>query len=220
MAVAVGASGAGGGNGCGDGLVEPENGGVTAWVAILRGAVGVPGGVPIAAAIPAGTGGDGDDDGADDGAGSGDDDTDDDTDGGGGGGGGGGGAEATGAGSGAAEASGGPENGGVMAVIPDDSDEGDPASVTSCSGGWSGAEGSPWKAIASSEYLLRSRSEIRPSASSRRCSGVLVTGRSDSLASAGNGASAPGVRSGDAAVPPGFLSSPAVASPPLPGPTA
>lgn len=134
MAVAVGASGADGGNGCGGGLVEPENGGVTAWVAILPGTVGVPVGFPVAAAIPAGTGGDGDADGAD----SADDDT-----GGGGGGGVGDGAEATGAGAGAVEASGGPENGGVTAVIRDDSDEGDSASVTSCSGGWSGADGSP-----------------------------------------------------------------------------
>jgi hypothetical protein len=210
MAVAVaGASDPDGGYGCGGGVVEPENGGVTAWVAILPGTVGVPVGVPVAAAVPSGTGGDGDDEGADSGI--------DET---GGGGGGGDGAEATGAGSGAAEASGGPENGGVTAVIRDDSDEGDSASVTSSSGGWSGADGSPWKAIASSEYLLRSRSETRPSASSRRCSGVLVTGRSGVLASAGNGASAPEVRSDAAAMPPGFLSSPAVASPPLPGPTA
>ena len=48
---------------------------------------------------------------------------------------------AIGEGPGVAEASGGPENGGVTALICDESDEGVSASVTSCSGGWSGAAG-------------------------------------------------------------------------------
>jgi hypothetical protein len=169
---AAGVSVSGGGKGCGGGLVEPENGGVTAWVGILSAADEV----PIAASIPAGTGGDVEGELVD-----------------------GGGVEAIGDGPGAAEASGDPENGGVTAFICDESAEGAFASVTICSGGSSGAAGSPWKAIASSEYLLRARSETNPSVRSRRCSGVLVAGRSGTLARAGNGSVAPGVRSVDAA---------------------
>ena len=175
----AGASATGGGKGCGGGLVEPENGGVTAWAAILSGAAGV----PMAAAMPAGTGGDVDGAavGVVGGAVGGD--------------------CGVGEGPGVAEASGGPENGGVTALICDESDEGVSASVTSCSGGWSGAAGSPWKAVASSEYPPRARSETRPSASSRRCSGVLVVGDSGTLPRTGNGSVAPGVRSDDASPP-------------------
>ncbi len=78
----------------------------------------------------------------------------------------GGGVEANGEEPDAAETSGGPENGGATAPICDESNEEVSASVTSSSGGWSGAAGSPWKAIASSEYLLRVRSETKPSVSS------------------------------------------------------
>jgi hypothetical protein len=169
---AAGVSVSGGGKGCGGGLVEPENGGVTAWVGILSAADEV----PIAASIPAGTGGDVEGELVD-----------------------GGGVEAIGDGPGAPEASGDPENGGVTAFNCDESAEGAFASVTICSGGSSGAAGSPWKAIASSEYLLRARSETNPSVSSRRCSGVLVAGRSGTLARAGKGSVSPGVRSVDAA---------------------
>ena len=177
-ATAAGASVSGGGKGCGGGLVEPENGGATAWTDIPSGSDGV----PVAASIPAGTWGDvegelveGDGDGD------------------------GGGAEGVGEGTGSARASGDPENGGVTAFISDASVEGAFASVTICSGGWSGAAGSPWKAIASSEYLLRARSETNPSVSSLRCSGVLVAGRSGTLARAGKDSVSPGVRSVDAA---------------------
>jgi len=177
-ATAAGASVAGGGKGCGGGLVEPENGGVTAWAGIPSGT----GGVPVATTFSAGSSGNVEGDLVD-GGGDGD----------------GGGVEAVGEGTGAAGASGDPENGGVTAFICDASPEGVFASVTICSGGWSGAAGSPWKAIASSEYLLRARSETNPSVSSLRCSGVLVAGRSGTLARAGKDSAAPGVRSGDAA---------------------
>jgi hypothetical protein len=178
-AVAAGASVSGGGKGCGGGLVEPEKGGVTAWADIPSGTDGV----PVAASIPSGICGDVEGDLADgDGDGEG----------------GGGGVEAVGEGAGAVEASGAPENGGVTAFNCDASVEGDFASVTICSGGWSGAAGSPWKAIASSEYLLRARSATNPSVSSLRCSGVLVAGRSGTLARAGKGSVAPGVRPVDA----------------------
>jgi hypothetical protein len=229
---AAGVSVSGGGKGCGGGLVEPENGGVTAWVGILSAADEV----PIAASIPAGTGGDvegelvdgggveaiGDGPGAAEAsgdpenggvtawvgilsaadevpiaasipAGTGGDAEGELVDGDGGG------VEAIGDGPGAPEASGDPENGGVTAFNCDESAEGAFASVTICSGGSSGAAGSPWKAIASSEYLLRARSETNPSVRSRRCSGVLVAGRSGTLARAGKGSVALGVRSVDAA---------------------
>jgi len=144
MAAAVaGVSVSGGGNGCGGGLVEPENGGATASAANLPGADRV----AVAASVLAGTGGDVEGELVD---GDGD----------------GGGVEAIGDGLGAGEASGDPENGGVTAVICDESAEGAFASVTICSGGWSGAAGSPWNAITSSEYLLPARSETNPSVSS------------------------------------------------------
>jgi hypothetical protein len=164
-ATAAGASVSGGGKGCGGGLVEPENGGATASADIPSGTDGVPvaasipagtvldvegeladgdggglvepenggatasadipsgtDGVPVAASIPAGTVGDVEGELVD---------------------GDGGGVEAIGEGPGATEVSGDPENGGVTAFICDESDEGVFASVTICSGGWSGASGSP-----------------------------------------------------------------------------